>query len=132
MSKELLAQATTPRFADLTWTSATMPVYPAIPQDFAVGGILPAIFYLFRRGVRRGTGHFHKTYRSGSAVTISSILEVLACGVAEQANGQAARFVEFRDELRKEVLGDLLLFDVGTLDDQHGCYPFGDADGYFE
>ncbi len=109
MSKELLAQATTPRFADLTWTSATMPVYPAIPQNFAVGGILPAIFYLFRRGVRRGTGHFHKTYRSGSAVTISSILEVLACGVAEQANGQAARFVEFRDELRKEVLGDLLL-----------------------
>jgi hypothetical protein len=40
--------------AELIWTANTLTVYPATFQEFFGGSVLPAVFYMFRRGHRRG------------------------------------------------------------------------------
>ncbi|MDA8205492.1 MAG: hypothetical protein M0Z36_05435, partial [Thermaerobacter sp.] len=44
------------------WTSNYDPVLPVQPHSFAIGTLLPALFYLFRHGVRRGSGQFRAAF----------------------------------------------------------------------
>lgn len=90
------------------WTSNYEYALPISVQNFDLAAILPAVFYMFRFGVRRGKGRFIETFGNASgtprerrrAATVDRISTVLA---------QNAAFSGFDDEVTRAVLGDLLL-----------------------
>lgn len=90
------------------WSGNYDKVLPVSVQDFALSSILPAVFYMFRFGQRRGIGNFLKTFgdKSGSPSQIrrSANIERIAkrLSLAEWLDG-------FNDEPEKVILGDLLL-----------------------
>jgi hypothetical protein len=91
--------------ADLLWTANTLQVYPATPQNFSVGSLLPAVIYMFRRGFRRGPGKFAEAF-SPSGKGKPNIWCI--AGKLSLSN----RFEGFNSESAKDILGDLLLADA--------------------
>src|ERR1044071_2708341 len=92
--------------ADTLWTGSTLHVYPATPQNFSVGSVLPAVFYMMRRGHRRGKGSFQEHYclQDGEKATIFQ--------VAYKLSLERDRFEGFDSEVSRQILGDLLLCDA--------------------
>jgi hypothetical protein len=92
--------------ADELWTGNYEKVLPLSIQNFDIGAVLPAVFYMFRYGKRRGRGKFVETFaQSGSArgrskVTIDDV-------AAKLAEGQG--FAGFETPTGRAILGDLLL-----------------------
>ena len=90
------------------WTSNYEKVIPITCQDFALSAILPAVFYMFRFGYRRGSGKFLKTFsvEEGSEkqrrqeATIERISKILA-------NKDSIR--NFSSDVEEAILSDLLL-----------------------
>jgi len=96
---------------DLTreiWTGNYAKVIPLSVQAFDLPAVLPAVFYMFRYGHRRGKGKFLEAFGStlGStkerkqATTIERIAATLAEG---------SEFQGFDGEAERAILGDLLL-----------------------
>lgn len=83
------------------WTVNYDPVLGVQPQDFAVGTMLPALFYLFRWGVRRGHGRFASTFSSGAGgpVRAEDVAAKLMQHPAVQVDGHAG----------PAILGDMVL-----------------------
>lgn len=89
------------------WTANYDKVLPLTVQDFDLTAVLPAIFYMFRFGHRRGKGQFLETFGGdGTAsekkktATIDRVASVLA---------KHEKFTGFQTEVEKAILGDLLL-----------------------
>lgn len=90
------------------WSGNYDKVLPFSILDFELPAILPAIFYMFRFGQRRGAGKFLETFGSSEgtprqrrrSATIERISEKLAC---------AEEFEGFDGETEQAILGDLLL-----------------------
>ncbi len=94
-----------PNLFDELWTATTDLVLPLTPGDFSVGSVLPAVMYMIRRGHRRGKGRFHETYGASNGLTN----QVTVASVARKLVQWHALFSGFSDEIRLEILGDLLL-----------------------
>ena len=94
----VLSEETTDRI----WTAKYPPVLPYQPSDFVVGALLPAILYMLRRGHRRGSGGFAKTFSGGTGKTptIQTVAQHLA-----KSDG----FDGFHLAAEESILGDLLL-----------------------
>ncbi|MFN3684284.1 MAG: hypothetical protein ACK41F_10185 [Fimbriimonadaceae bacterium] len=107
MSKEKLIAATSEEIAKLVWTANTELVVPLTLQDFNVGAVMPAVFFMLRRGRRRGKGRFGQEYASirgrRSRALIRDVAEKLATASVMEG---------FEDSLRREVLEDLLMEHV--------------------
>src|SRR5688572_6732262 len=103
--REAIESAFTKPLADLIWTANTLTVLPVTLQNFAVGPLLPAVFYMFRRGIRRGKGSFQLTY-SPVAKKRPNIYYV-----AGRLSQETSAFQGFESETEKDILGDLLLCD---------------------
>ena len=94
--------------ADELWTGNYEKVLPVAIQDYEVSAVLPAIFYLFRFGQRRGRGAFLTTFapdgdnsrESKRATTVERVATVLA---------GRPDFSGFEDGVERAILGDLLL-----------------------
>jgi hypothetical protein len=89
------------------WTSNYYKALPIGVQDFDLSAVLPAIFYMFRFGHRRGKGTFLETFGSGETArerkkvaTIDRVANILA---------RDGSFEGFGDETTIAILGDLLL-----------------------
>ena len=90
------------------WSGNYDKVLPISLQLFDLTAVLPAVFYMFRFGHRRGTGKFLPTFGGESAskrqkkqtATIERVADVLA---------QASGFNGFNSETEQAILGDLLL-----------------------
>ena len=90
------------------WTGNYDKVLPISIQDFDLPAVLPAVFYMFRFGHRRGKGRFLEIFgdeagtmrEQRKAVTIERIATRLAA--AESLEG-------FQDDVTLAILGDLLL-----------------------
>lgn len=90
------------------WTSNYEHALPISVQDFDLSAILPAVFYMFRFGVRRGKGRFVETFGGNSgtprerrqAANVDRVASVLS---------QTDTFRGFDDDVKRAVLGDLLL-----------------------
>jgi hypothetical protein len=83
------------------WGGDYRKVLPVSIQDFDLAAVLPAVFYLFRFGHRRGRGKFAETFSDGnSRVTIEQIASRLT---------EDDRFVGFTGAAKEAILGDLLL-----------------------
>ncbi len=83
------------------WTVNYAPVLAVQPQDFAVGTMLPALFYLFRWGVRRGRGRFAPAFSSGDGgpVRAEDVAAKLVQHPAIRVDGPAG----------PAILGDMVL-----------------------
>lgn len=89
------------------WTGNYDKALPITVNDFDLTAVLPAIFFMFRFGYRRGKGRFLETFSDeGSAserknaATIDRVASVLA---------KHNSFTGFDTEVEKAILGDLLL-----------------------
>lgn len=90
------------------WTSNYEHALPVSVQDFDLGAILPAVFYMFRFGVRRGKGRFVETFggeqgtpkERRQAATVDRVATVLS---------NTDSFRGFGDGVTRAILGDLLL-----------------------
>jgi len=90
------------------WTGNFEKALPISIQDFDLSAILPAVFFMFRFGHRRGKGSFLETFGPTEGTlrarkrdtTIERIADILAVDDS---------FVGFEDTVEKAILGDLLL-----------------------
>ena len=96
------------RMADDIWSGQYDKVLPITVNEFELSAVLPAMFYMFRFGQRRGRGQFLKTFapEGGSArerrrmTTVERVAEKLAA---------SADLKGFDDTVEQAILGDLLL-----------------------
>ena len=106
--RELVRSVLPQRMADEIWSSQYHKVMPITFLDFELSAVLPAVFYMFRFGHRRGTGHFLDTYgpEGGSMrkrrreTTVERVSKILA---------DSHYIVGFKSEVEQAILGDLLL-----------------------
>ena len=90
------------------WSGNYDKALPFSLQDFQLSAILPAVFYMFRFGQRRGIGNFLKTFglptgtpsQRRRSATVDRISETLA---------DADELAGFDGATERAVLGDLLL-----------------------
>jgi hypothetical protein len=89
------------------WTSNYDKALPISVQDFDLSAVLPAVFYMFRFGHRRGKGKFLEVFGAGETArerkkdaTIDRVAKILA---------RNNSFEGFGDETSVAILGDLLL-----------------------
>lgn len=90
LEKEILNEILTPAMVNEIWTTNYAEALAFTLQDFSVGALLPAVFYMFRRGHRRGQGDFADKFvprleeteftRSSTkkAATVASVARVLS------------------------------------------------------
>src|SRR5262245_10625238 len=90
------------------WTGNYGKALPVTVQDFDLSAVLPAVFYMFRFGHRRGKGNFIEHFGSSvgtakerrRAATIERVANTLA---------DSEQFEGFQGETARAILGDLLL-----------------------
>ncbi|MCX6019971.1 MAG: hypothetical protein NTZ50_15980, partial [Chloroflexi bacterium] len=98
--KAILASVLPLKDMEVLWTKNYMPAFPISFDIFELGSVTPVLLYMFRRGVRRGAGKFHTTYRGASgAVTVLDIANALLADGAVVHAAQPAQ----------ELLADYLL-----------------------
>ena len=107
-ARRLVEEVLSPDMTREVWSSNYDKVLPFSLADFELSAVLPAIFYMFRFGHRRGKGKFLDTFgkdtetltRKRKVATIDGVSEKLAQeGDLEGSDG----------EIEKAILGDLLL-----------------------
>lgn len=92
------------------WSNDYQHAVPVSVQDFDLSAVLPAVFYMFRFGRRRGKGEFVNEFghASGSpaqrrrSVTVDRIVDKLSRRSPDDFGG-------LENEASKAILGDLLL-----------------------
>ena len=107
-ARALVEDALSPSMTREIWSGNYDKVLPVSVQNFELSSLLPAVFYMFRFGQRRGRGKFIETFgdKSGSAsqkrrsANIERIAERLSAAL--ELDG-------FDGESEKAILGDLLL-----------------------
>lgn len=90
------------------WTGNYEKALPVSVQEFDLAGVLPAVFYMFRFGHRRGKGKFLETFGRESATTKERRRAATIERVASIL-GETGSFEGFRGETEQAILGDLLL-----------------------
>ena len=106
--KTIVEDVLTNKITKELWTGNYLPVLPFTPNGFDLDAVLPAVFYMFRAGKRRGKGTFQETYsdvekrigRGGNA-SVENVAEILA-----STGGQ---FAGFSGPIERALLGDALL-----------------------
>lgn len=83
------------------WTANYQPALPFTPQEFSIGALMPAVFYMFRWGHRRGKGKFIEKYgQIQNAPSIDHLTAILS---------QQIGFEGFNSVSTQAILGDMLL-----------------------
>jgi hypothetical protein len=103
-ASEIVEEVFTKSLKELIWTANTLVVLPLTPQGFAVGSVLPAVFYMCRRGCRRGKGRFQQTFGISDR-------QADVWSVAAKLSQDKEFFTGFHSEVTKDILGDLILCD---------------------
>ena len=92
------------------WTSSYDKVLPVKVQDFDLSAVLPAVFYMFRFGHRRGKGRFLEKFGGvgGTAAQRrrSITVDAIASSLVDRRDGD---LLGFNDHPERAILGDLLL-----------------------
>ena len=89
------------------WTANYDKVLPLSVQDFDLTAVLPAIFYMFRFGHRRGKGRFLETF--GGEGTASEKKQAATIDRVASVLSDQEPFAGFTTPVEKAILGDLLL-----------------------
>ena len=107
-ARAIVEDVLSPALTREIWTGSYDKVFPVAFQGYELSALLPAVFYMFRFGKRRGAGKFLDTFagKEGTlaqrrrSATVDRVAEVLA-----GSNG----FDGFNGEHGMAILGDLLL-----------------------
>lgn len=107
-ARTIVREVLPPAMVNDIWSARYDKVLPISFNDFELSAILPAVFYMFRFGQRRGRGEFLKTFAPDGcsiperrrAATVERVAETLAPG---------PHFEGFDGEVEQAILGDLLL-----------------------
>lgn len=90
------------------WTGNYEKALPVSVQDFDLSAVLPAVFYMFRFGHRRGKGNFLQTFGASTGTPRerrqAATIERVASKLAEND-----KFEGVGGEAEQAILGDLLL-----------------------
>ena len=109
ISARAIVQRELPRsMADEIWSARYDKVLPISFNAFELSAVLPAMFYMFRFGRRRGKGNFLETFAPEGqsarerrrAATVERVVEKLAA---------SADIEHFGGDVERAILGDLLL-----------------------
>ena len=90
------------------WTGNYTKVLPISLQPFDLSAVLPAVFYMFRYGKRRGRGNFAQTF-GGAGGTVSDRRQLATIEKVADSLSRTDHFQGFSDEIGKAILGDMLL-----------------------
>ncbi len=90
------------------WTGDYDKVFPVSVQDFDLTAVLPAVFYMFRFGHRRGKGRFLDTF-GGDAGPMRQQKQVASIDRVANSLANAEHIVGFESDIKRAILGDLLL-----------------------
>lgn len=90
------------------WTGNYEKALPVSVQYFDLSAVLPAVFYMFRFGHRRGKGEFLKTFGGAGATMKQQKQEATIERIAIKL-ASADPFDGFEGETEQAILGDLLL-----------------------
>ena len=92
------------------WRNDYRPVLPVSVQQFDLSAVLPAVFYMFRFGWRRGQGQMQATFGQSAGTPAQRRRSVTAQAIAKKlAFDSDGRFAGFVGEAEQAVLGDLFL-----------------------
>jgi len=107
-AKKLVVEALGPRLTKAVWSHSYEHVLPFSIQRFELAAILPAVFYMFRFGIRRGAGNFIKTYGENVGTPSQRARSVNVRRIAEKL-AKIDELEGFEGEAEKAILGDWLL-----------------------
>ena len=107
-ARKLVEEALSPRLTRQVWSGDYREVLPATLADYELSAVLPAVFYMFRFGERRGSGRFFDTFGKTGGSPAERRRSVTVQRVVARLNGSDG-FVGFDHGAGKAILGDLLL-----------------------
>ena len=90
------------------WSGDYHNALPATLQDYELSAVLPAVFYMFRFGERRGAGRFLETFGSSEGTPAQRRRSATVERIAEKLSSSRG-FAGFDSPDRQAILGDLLL-----------------------
>ncbi|MDE0069129.1 MAG: hypothetical protein OXO48_05405 [Caldilineaceae bacterium] len=90
------------------WSATYDKALPITVNDFDLSAVLPAVFYMFRYGQRRGTGKFLEVFGSHTGTSRQRRQSVTVERITERITENSS-FAGFDDEVEKAILSDLLL-----------------------
>ena len=99
-----------PAMTRAVWSSDYRPALPISVQAFDLSAVLPAVFYMFRFGRRRGQGKFVEAFGRASGTASQRRRSVTVNAIAERlADGPGGMLRNFEGKAAQAILGDLLL-----------------------
>ncbi len=108
--KQVAADVLSPKMAKEIWSGNYDKVLPVSVQHFDLSAVLPAIFYMFRFGHRRGKGKFLDIFGPAEGTVPQrrrkTTVEAVAKTLAGDGDGD---FQGFDGEAERAILGDLFL-----------------------
>ena len=107
-ARGIVEEVLTPNMAREIWTGNYYKALPISIQDFDLSAILPAVFFMFRFGHRRGKGTFLETFGPSEGTPRARKRETTVERIAEFLAAEDS-FVGFEESIEKAILGDLLL-----------------------
>lgn len=113
IEKDILQDVLTPAMVSEIWSANYTEAIPFSHQNFSVGALLPAVFYMFRRGHRRGQGTFADAFQplphETDTIKGNRKLAPTVASVARVLSGDEAQFYNFDSATARSVLADFLL-----------------------
>lgn len=108
--RKVVEDVLTPAMTRRIWTASYSNVLPVSVQDFDLSAVLPAVFYMFRFGHRRGKGRFLEEFSPISGTVPQMRRSTTVEEVAKKlADGKGDGFRGFGGVAERAVLADLLL-----------------------
>ena len=107
-ARKLVEDVLGPGMTREIWSGNYDKVLPVSVQDFELSSILPAVFYMFRFGHRRGRGKFIETFGFPEGSESEKRRSATVDRVAERLSSTVG-LDGFNGEPEKAILGDLLL-----------------------
>lgn len=92
------------------WTVGYRNGISIVPQDFSMGGVLPAVLYMMRWGHRRGKGRFVDTFGKSEARTVREKAATIDKISHElQKDNKSISYKNISQDLAESIIADLLL-----------------------
>ena len=107
-ARGIVEEVLSPNMAREIWTGNYEKALPISIQDFDLSAVLPAVFFMFRYGHRRGKGRFLDTFGPQEGTPRKRRRETTIERIADMLVSEDS-FIGFEDTIEKAILGDLLL-----------------------
>ena len=107
-ARDIVREVLPRRMADEIWSAQYDKALPITLNEFELSAVLPAVFYMFRFGQRRGRGAFLSTFAPDGA----TVPERRRVATVERVAGKLASSPNldgFDGDVEQAILGDLLL-----------------------